>query len=99
MALLLSQAQILSMQADEIVLSRLTRVIGYYPTAIYFAFIKNLMDKSRIFVLEGVCTFERISKNRAFMSVFPHINYVFEEIIDFIDVSDSIFEQIVMNNY
>lgn len=44
-------------------------------------------------------SFERISKNRAFIQIFPHMGIVFEEILEYVDVSDSIFEQIIMNNY
>lgn len=33
------------------------------------------------------------------MEIFPHMALVYTEIIEFIEVTDSIFEQIVMNNY
>ena len=33
------------------------------------------------------------------MDIFPHMGLVYIEIINFIQVTDSIFEQIVMNNY
>lgn len=45
MAILFSQVQLLVSLQNKIVQARLIRLIGYYPTAIYFAYIQDKMRK------------------------------------------------------
>lgn len=84
---------------DELVLVRMVRLIGYYPTAIYFSFIQKLMGYSKVFLCEGLAAFNRISKNKEYLEIFPLLHLVFAEIIDYIEVNDSIFENLINENY
>lgn len=62
---------------DELVLNRLIRLIGYYPNALYFNFIHKLMLQSRANLLEGLHCFDRISRNKVYLEVFPLMHMVF----------------------
>jgi hypothetical protein len=45
-------------------------MIGYYPTAVYYAFVKDNMAKGKVFLLEGLKTFERIMKANKYPEIF-----------------------------
>ena len=50
MSILLSQVQLLIALQDRIVQARLIRLIGYYPSAVYFAYIQHKMQKEKTFI-------------------------------------------------
>lgn len=62
---------------DELVLLRLIRLIGYYPSALYFSFIEQCMGYSRVFTLEGLSCFERVSRNKKYLTIFPMIHLAY----------------------
>lgn len=98
-AVLTSQARVFCQMNDDLLVARLIRLVGYYPQAIYFDYIQNKMRQSRTFLLEGSKSFERIMKNQDYVRTFPLMNKVMLSVIDLIDVSDSVFEQLVINSY
>ena len=74
-------------------------MVGYYPTAVYYPFIKVKMTESKVFVLEGLKSYERILKANKHPEIFALLSQVFEELLGMIAVNDSIFEIIVLNHY
>lgn len=77
--------------SDELVICRLIRLIGYYPFASYFYWIQEHMEKNRACFIEALLTFQRIMRNKEYLKTFPMMYSVFIEMIDSIDVTDSIF--------
>lgn len=57
------------------------------------------MGYSKVFLCEGLAAFNRISKNKEYLEIFPLLHLVFAEIIDYIEVNDSIFENLINENY
>lgn len=50
-ALLITHLSNFQQVENKIVLLRLIRMIGYYPTAVYYAFVKDNMAKGKVFLL------------------------------------------------
>lgn len=42
---------------NELIILRLIRTLGYYPTSIYYEFVHNQMQRGRVFILEGLNAF------------------------------------------
>ncbi len=74
-----------------IVLLRLIRAIGYYPTAVYYNVIKSKMSLGKVFVLEGLKSFERILKANRYPEIFDLLSEIFSELITVMNVNDHIF--------
>lgn len=76
-SIFMSRVNTIQKITDELVLLRLIRFIGYYPNAMYFSFIEQCMGYSRVFTLEGLNCFERISRNKEYFTIFPNIHIVY----------------------
>ena len=63
--------------SDKLLLMRLIHMIGYFPNTIFFPFIKDLMQKDRAFLVQGLWTFTKIARNQAFVNTFPLIHNIF----------------------
>ena len=84
---------------QPIIVLRIIRTIGYYPTALYYNVIKTKMGLGKAFVLEGLKSFERILKANRYPEIFDLLSEIFTELIAVMNVSDHIFETIVLNHY
>ena len=51
---------------DPLLLLRLIRLVGYYPASIYFSFVRELMGRGRVYVLEGLLAFSKIANNEKY---------------------------------
>lgn len=88
-----------TMMNSELLTCRVIRLIGYYPFATYFYFMQEKMRMSKACLIEGILAFERIIKNTEYLKTFPLMYTVFIEMLDLISVSESIFEQLILNRY
>lgn len=84
---------------EDLVRARLIRLVGYYTSSIYFAFIQKLMPYSKVYFLEGMCTFEKILKNKTYLEMFPIMHLVYLGFVDLVSVTDTIFERLILENY
>ncbi len=53
-----------------IIILRMIRTIGYYPTAVYYNVIKTKMSLGKAYLLEGLKSFERILKANRYPEIF-----------------------------
>jgi hypothetical protein len=74
-------------------------MIGYYPTTIYYHYIKSKMGLGKVFILEGLKSFERILKANRYPEIFDVLSEIFAELIAVMGIGDSIFATIIMNHY
>ena len=51
---------------SHLVILRIMRAISYYPSAIYFLYIETQISMGKIFILEGIKSFERILKSNQY---------------------------------
>jgi hypothetical protein len=84
---------------NKLLLMRLIHMIGYYPNTVFFFFIKQLMEENRAFLAQGICTFTRICRNQTYLSSFPMMHKVFTELLELVDVSDVLFDDLLGLNY
>lgn len=84
---------------NKLLLMRLIHMLGYYPNTVFFFFIKQLMEENRAFLAQGICTFTRICRNQTYLSSFPMMHKVFKELLELVDVSDVLFDDLLGLNY
>ena len=86
LVLLMSHVHKISQLKDNLLLLRVARVIGYYPSSLFFNFLIELMGRSPLFIPECLCAFERISKNKEYIHSFQQIYQFFIKVVDFMEV-------------
>ena len=85
---------------DELLLLRFIRLVGFYPSSLFYGFINELIQtKSGVFMLEGLAAYERISRNKEYIDGYKQIYQVFISLIDYIEVDSNLFETLIMLNY
>jgi hypothetical protein len=72
-AFFLTQFEALVRIESPIVILRIVRAIGYYPSALYFLFIETQMNRGKIFIIEGIKALERILRTNKFAELFQFL--------------------------
>lgn len=72
-AFFLTQFEALVRIDSHIIILRIIRAIGYYPSALYFLYIETQMNRGNIFILEGIKALERILRTNKFAELFQFL--------------------------
>jgi len=59
---LVSHFQNLIAVQSHLVILRLMRTVSYFPSVMYFLYIESQFSQGKVFILEGIKSFERILK-------------------------------------
>ena len=51
---------------SNLVMLRVVRLTAYYPHSLYFYFIEATFSKGKVFILEGIKSFERIIRSNSY---------------------------------
>jgi hypothetical protein len=90
--------QILAITSHLVIL-RIMRAIAYYPSTMYFLYIETQMARGKIFILEGIKSFERIIKTNKYSELLELLSKIIINLMNSVRVSDPIMQLIVLNNY
>ena len=84
---------------SHLVILRIMRAISYYPSAIYFLFIETQLTMGRVFILEGIKSFERILKCNNYPELLNLLSSIFMNLMEVMKVGDPLMQLIVMDYY
>lgn len=65
-AFFISQFEVLTKTTSIIIKLRLIRVISCYSISLYFPYIESLIRSSKVFVVEGLRSFEKIVRGNKY---------------------------------
>ena len=82
-----------------LVVLRLIRAIGYYPSALYFLYIETQMNRGGVFITEGLKALERILRTNKFKDLFSFLGGIFIKIMKVVRITDPIMELTVINYF
>lgn len=69
---------------------RIIRLISYFPTAIYFVYIESHLTEGKVFIIEGIKSFERIIKTNRYPELLGILASIFVRLMGVIRISDPI---------
>lgn len=78
---------------------RIIRLVSYYPTAIYFVYIESHLTEGKIFIIEGIKSFERIIKTNRYPELLGVLGSIFMRLMGVIRIGDPIMQIIVINHH
>lgn len=84
---------------SHLVILRIMRAVSYFPSAIFFLYLETQMSTGKVFILEGIKSFERILKSNKYPELLDLLVKIIASIMGVIRISDPIMELIVINYY
>ena len=84
---------------SKLVVLRIVRAVSYFPMGIYFLYIETQMSKDKVFILQGIKSFERILRSNKFPQAMKLLATIFNNLIGVIKINDPIMELMVLNCY
>ena len=64
------------------------RAVSYYPSAIFFLYIEAQFSQGKVFIIEGIKSFERILKANKFPELLDLLAKILINLLDLMKVSD-----------
>lgn len=91
-------AEIMRVKSHLTVL-RIIRLISYYPSAIYFVYIESHFTEGKVFIIEGIKSFERIIKTNRYPELLGLLASIITRLMGVIKISDPVMQIIMLNQH